>query len=816
MTSLPRRVLFSLLLLWFSGATANQAWSQSVTTYHYDNHRTGWNSNEANLTPTSVGSSHFGMLRAVSLDDQVDSQPLYMPAINITSGLFQGTHDVVYVATENNTVYAIDAESGAVLLHPNFGAPVPKPLACANNGPNVGINSTPVIDPGSNTLYVMVYTQQSTGPAYLLHALDLGSLTDKVAPRLVTASQTLSDDSTFNFNAKYQRQRPALLFANSNVYAAFGSFCDYAPGLSRGWLLGWQGGTLTPLAANHLLNTQASSPHNYFLSSIWMSGFGPSSDDLGNIVVVTGNSDPSGTTYDGLSNLQESVVKVSPDLSTVLDLFTPWNWATMDQTDADLGAGGVLILPDQAGSYPHLAAAAGKGGTMFFMNEDNLGGYSSTTNNVLGTYAAGSCWCGPSYFVDPVDSVARVVSSGGRVVRVWKLKSSPTTSLGLVASSVSVGGGQDPGFFTTVSSKGTSNPIIWALSRPSTTDLSIYLYAFNPDSGATMKTIFRGAAGTWPNLGGNANLVPVVVNGEVLVASHNQLQIFGLTGTVTNTVVTSSLNPSTYGGSVTLHATVKSTKTGTPTGTATFQDGTTVLGTATLSSGSANFTIATLSAGVHSITALYSGDANFVPSVSPVFVQTVNKTATTAQLTSAPNPSQLNQTIVLSATVGSATGAIPTGKVSFKEGTSTIGTVALTSGTASLSVSNLSVRQHSIVAVYAGSPNFSGSTSAPVTQTVTRASTTTTLASTPNPSTAGTAVTFTATVLGAYGGNPTANLTLKDGTTVLGTAAVSATTHQVSFVISTLAVGTHNITATFVGGPNFAPSSSAVLQQVVQ
>ena len=815
MTSLPR-VLGSLVLLCFSGATAIQAWPQSVTTYHYDNNRTGWNSNEANLSPANVGSSYFGLLRTVSLDDQVDGQPLYMRAVNITSGQFQGPHDVVYVATENNTVYAIDAESGAVLLKPNFGTPVHQPLGCNNNGPNVGITSTPVIDPASNTLYVMVYTQQSTGPAYMLHALDLGSLMDKVAPRLVTASQALSDDSTFNFNATYQRQRPALLLANSNVYAAFGSFCDYAPSLSRGWLLGWQAGTLAPLAANHVFNSQATSPHNYFLSSIWMSGAGPSSDDLGNILVVTGNSDPSGTTYDGATSLQESVIKVSPDLSTVLDLFTPWNWATLDQTDADLGSGGVLVLPDQAGSYSHLAVAAGKSGTMFLMNEDNLGGYSSTTNNVLGKYWVGNCWCGPSYFVDPVDSGARVVSGGGRVVYVWKVKSSPTTSLSLAASSVSIGGGQDPGFFTSISSNGTSNPIIWALSRPTSTDLSIYLYAFNPDSGTTMKTLFRGAAGTWPNVGGNANLVPVVANGQVLVASHNQLEIFGLTGTVTNTAVTSTLNPSTYFASVTFNATVKSNTTGTPTGTVTFQEGTTTLGTATLSGGSANLTIATLSTGTHSITAVYSGDANFVASASPLFMQTVSKAASSTNLTSTPNPSQYNQPIVLRAPVGSATGAIPTGKVTFKEGLNNIGTVVLTSGAASLSVSNLTVHSHSITAVYAGDPNFSASTSAAVSQIVNRATTTTTLASTPNPSTGGTAVTFTATVVATYGGSPTANVTLKDGTTIIGTAAVSATTHQAIFVISTLSVGTHNITATFVGGASYAPSSSAVLQQVVQ
>jgi hypothetical protein len=337
-----------------------------------------------------------------------------------------------------------------------------------------------VIEKATNTLYVMVYTQQSSGPAYLVHALDLGNLTDKVAPRLVTASQPLSDGSTFHFNAKYQRQRPALLLANSNVYAAFGSFCDLAPSLSRGLLLGCQAGTLMPLAANHVFNTQATSLNNYFMSPIWMSGFGPSTDDLGDILVVTGSSDPSGTTYDGVTSIQESVVRVSPDLSTVLDLFTPFNWAALGQNDGDFGSGGVLVLPDQAGSYPHLAAVAGKSGTMFLMNGDNLGGYSSTTNNVLGKYAIGACWCGPSYFVDPVDSLPRVVSSGGRNVVIWKLNTSPTTSLSWLGSSASIGGGQDSGFFTTVSSNGTSNPIIWALSRPTSTDLSVHLYAFNP------------------------------------------------------------------------------------------------------------------------------------------------------------------------------------------------------------------------------------------------------------------------------------------------------------------------------------------------
>jgi hypothetical protein len=465
----------------------------------------------------------------VAVDDQVDAQPLVVPGVKITAGSHRGIHDVVYVATENNSVYAIEATHGVVLLKVNLGAPVPRPLGCGNNGPNVGINSTPVIDPTSNTLYVMVYTKTASGPAYYLHALDLGSLADKVTAQLVTASHTLANGSTYTFDATYHRQRPALLLANGNVYAGFGSFCDFSANLSRGWLLGWQTGTLTPLAANRVNNTQSTSPDSFFLSAIWMSGYGPAADYNGNILFVTGNSDYSGTTYDGVTNVQESVVKVTPDLTAMLDIFTPMNQSSLDQADTDFGSGGVLVLPPQPGSVPHLAVAAGKDGNMYFMNEDSLGGYSPTTNNVLGTYSIGGCWCGQSYFVDPDDGLARVVSSGGTTVGVWKLTTEPSPSLTQTASATIVNGRQSPGFFTSVSSNGTANPIIWTLSRATSgTRAPIYLQAFDPESGSPMKQLIKMPAGTWPNLGGNSNLVPVVANGKVYVASNKQLQIFGL------------------------------------------------------------------------------------------------------------------------------------------------------------------------------------------------------------------------------------------------------------------------------------------------
>jgi hypothetical protein len=501
----------------------------AVTTYHSDNYRTGWNSTETTLTASNVNATQFGLLESVVVDDQVDAQPLMVPNVTITAGNFQGVHNVVYIVTGNDTVYAIDAIAGTILLSNHLGSPVKEPLGCNNNGPNVGITSTPTIDSKANILYLIAYTQDSTGPAYRLHALNLGNLTDTVTPAVITASHTLTDGSSFAFNAKYQRQRPSLLEANGNIYAGFGSFCDFSANVSRGWLLGWNATTLAPLAANQVFDTQISSPDSFFLSSIWMSGYGLAADDSGNIVFVTGNSDYSGTTYDGVTNIQESTIEVSSDLTTVVDLFTPYYWASLDKADTDFGSGGVMVLPDQPGSIPHLAVAAGKNGSMFLMNEDDLGGYSTDSNNVLGTYQIGGCWCGESYFVDPSDGLARVVSSGGNVVDVWKLQTSPTPKLTLVTHAP-VSTGQNGGFFTSVSSNGAASPIIWALSRPtSQKPASMILYAFNPESsGKGMTTLFRAVAGSWPNINGDSNQVPTIANGLVYVASYRQLKIFGL------------------------------------------------------------------------------------------------------------------------------------------------------------------------------------------------------------------------------------------------------------------------------------------------
>ncbi len=507
----------------------------AVTTYHYDNMRTGWDDKETTLTYGNVNSSSFGLLETVTLDDQVDTQPLLVPNEETTTGVDPGTHDVVYVATESNTVYAIDASSGTVLFKQNLGNPVPSPLGCNNNGPNVGIDGTPVIDASAGVMYVITYINVSSySQAYYIHELSLANLQDVVSPVLITASHALENGTVYGFSATYQRQRPALLEANGNIYAGFGSFCDFAGSTSRGWLLGWQAGSLTPLGANQLNDTQLSSPDDFFLSSIWMAGYGIAADPQGNIYFVTGNSDPTGTTFNKVTNIAETAAKVSPGLDRLLSFFTPADAKQLDQGDVDFGSGGMLLLP-QKRSQPPLAAAAGKEGTMFLMNRNNMGGHSSSRNKVVDSVNIGGCWCGESYFDASSDSVPRIVASGGNSVTVWKVPLSRRVKLAEDGSSYYLPGGQDPGFFTAVSSDGKKpGAIIWALARPNYVPGNITLFALESEpqstSGNQLPVLYSAPAGAWDSTGGDADLVPVVANGKVYVASYEQLDIFGLLG----------------------------------------------------------------------------------------------------------------------------------------------------------------------------------------------------------------------------------------------------------------------------------------------
>lgn len=530
--------------------------STAVTTYHYDTLRTGWDNNEKTLTATGFPST-FSRLQSVTLNpntkESVSAQPLVVPGVTLNSGPYAGTkHDVVYVVTEYNNIYMIDASNGAILNTPtNLGPPVPAPFSCNVDGNFVGIDSTPVIDVAAQTMYVMAYVNGSS-PTYQLHALNLADLTDKPSSPVTVKAQKTANGATFTFNPTYQRQRPALLKLNGNIYAAFGSWCDYHADQSRGWVLGWNATTLSALTTSELTDTQTTSPTNYFLSSVWMSGYGIAGQGT-RTYFATGNSDcnyyvnpeicPPSTTYNGTTNIQESVVMLEGDLVHLWGTFTPSNVATLDFEDFDFGSGGVLIIPDQIGPVP-MAVAAGKEGTLFLLNRAAMWGGGFNPGAILDMQQSAAilsgCWCGSSFFMGS-DGIGRVVTSQGTTLATWQIQLSPSPHLVLEGSAVipTVSGdtdsGEDPGFFTVVSSNASQpgSAIIWAVGRPTTTtDVPLFAYSTTASSG-TLPLIFASAsaqpAGSWPYWG-NANIVPVVANGKVYVASDNTLTIFGAAG----------------------------------------------------------------------------------------------------------------------------------------------------------------------------------------------------------------------------------------------------------------------------------------------
>jgi outer membrane protein assembly factor BamB len=520
----------ALFLVPFAASAATPI---DITTYHYDNFRTGWNQSETTLTPKKVASASFKMIASTVLDDQVDAQPLILGNQPVNGN---SAREVVYIATEANTIYAIDANTGAILLSKNFGAPVPRstlPGQCTNGGPNLGINSTPAIDPASHKIYFIAYTTEHHDPVYRVHAIDPSTLEDTVEPREIRAKSKLTDGRKYEFDPHESRNRAGLLLANGNLYAGFASFCDFDANKSRGWILGWQQDTLTPLKANELTNALGTSSSDFFLSAIWMSGYGLAASAAGDVYFITGNSDPAGNSYDPKKNIAESVVQMSPDLITVKHLFTPMDavngWQQLDKSDLDFGSGGIMLLPPQTGAATNLAVAAGKVGVMYVLNADDISDGKKKGGKELSTASVGACWCGPSYYKG-ADGLGRVVTSGDDTVKVWTMDAGgKTPKLKFDNAPGSVEGGVFfPGFFTSVSSNGTKkgSAVVWAVGRPTDFDQEILkLHAFDPEKG---KELFSAVTGSWVNSFGDSNTVPVAANGKVYVATVQSLTIWGL------------------------------------------------------------------------------------------------------------------------------------------------------------------------------------------------------------------------------------------------------------------------------------------------
>jgi hypothetical protein len=339
--------------------------------------------------------------------------------------------------------------------------------------------------------------------------------------------------------------------------------------------------------------------------------------------------------------------------------------------------------------------------------------------------------------------------------------------------------------------------------------------SFSPNPATTSSTLSITTGATTPT-GTYTATITGVSGGLTHTATVKLVVSASGTKQATTTTLASSLNPSFVGQPVTFTATVTSAAGGSPTGTVTFKQGSTVLGTGTLTSGMATFTTSTLTAGTRNFTAAYGGDTNYKTSTSTAFSQTVNKYSTTTTVSSNLNPSTYGQTVVFTATVSSANGVPPDGEtVTFKRGSTTLGTGVLAGGSATFSTSTLATGTPSITAQYATDSAFLSSTSAALTQTVSKAATTTALTSSLNPSAVGQSVTFMATVTSSTGAIPTGSVTFKDGTTNLATVTLNAA-GTATYSTTALKAGSHSITGAYPATTNFSASTSTTVTQVVQ
>lgn len=523
----------ALTLLVVMPTLSAPAAAQDVLTYHGDTLRTGWLSSETQLTTSNVNAQSFGLLNTVAVDGRVDAEPLYVSQLTLSGKI--GTHNVLFVVTENNSLYWIDADTGKILLHRSYGMPVPYQYKNYDDNvfPVMGILGTPVIDRTAGVIYFVSDSYNGTVDFFRLHAISITTGKAVVPAKLIRLSGKLADGTTWKFNSRYHLQRPGLLEANGSIYVAFGSNGDTQPDQTRGNIQRFDATTLAFLGSD--ITDTLHNSDSYYLSSIWQSGYGVAADSNGDIYFSTGNSDPNNPSYSAAFNRPNSVVRLSADLTSLLDSFTPSDYFNLDQGDTDLGSGGAMLLPDQSGSTPHLVVAGGKDGREFLLNRDNLGGYTSGgPDHVLQSVSQGGCWCGPAYFVGS-DGNPYVLTGGGNGVTKWQL-TFPSVQLvekSSTSSAVADGLPDYGGTIPVVSSNGTTagSAIVWFVQRPSSSSDSdpgtpVTLYAFDA---STLKQLFSVQAGTWTHAeNSNANIVPTVANGKVYVASNEQVQIFGL------------------------------------------------------------------------------------------------------------------------------------------------------------------------------------------------------------------------------------------------------------------------------------------------
>ncbi len=490
-----------------------------IFTYKNDNFRSGDDLQETVLTPANVNTATFGKIFSIPVDGAVYAQPLYVSHIIVDGNI----HNVVFVATEHDSVYAFDADNMSVapLWHTSFTDPangittVPSiDTNCADINPEIGITSTPVIDPVTGTLYVVAMTKENGTYVHRIHALDIATGKERIGTGLKIQASVPGTAAPNNgsgyvlFDSLVENQRAALLLSNNALYIAFGSLCDLGP--YHGWLLTYDSRTLNPIAA-------FSTTPNGTKGGIWQGGGGVASDANGNVYVITANG-----TFDAASggiDYGDTFLKFTGASLTVSDYFTPFNQATLASVNADLGSGGPLLLPDQATAPTHILISAGKQGTIYSLNRDNMGKFQAGSDSqILQSLPSPYPLFGtPAYFNNAV-----YVSAAGDTLKSYSLSNGQLSISGQSPSAFVW-----PGAAIDISANNSGNAIVWALESNgsgapavlhaySAANISTELYSTNQNSA-------RDNPGPAVKFA-----VPTIANGKVYVGALDQLSVYGL------------------------------------------------------------------------------------------------------------------------------------------------------------------------------------------------------------------------------------------------------------------------------------------------
>jgi len=499
-----------------SGAT-------DVVTYHNDLARTGQNLTETVLTPSNVNSSSFGKLGFFSVDGKVDAEPLLLAGIDLGS---QGTHDILYVVTEHDSVYAMDAASGTVYWRVSLlgaGETTSDNHGCSQITPEIGITSTPVIDRGHNVIYAVAMSKDGSGNySQRLHALNLATGAEMLGgPVTISASYPGGGEEgsagTQKFMPGQHAERAGLLLLNGVIYTMWTSHCDIQP--YTGWVIAYNASTLAQAA---VLNVTPNGSEG----SMWMSGTAPAADASGNIYFLDANG-TFDTTLDvnGFPNREDfgnSFMKLSiANGLAVSDYFATFDTVHQSSLDQDLGSGGALVLPDltdASGGVRHLAVGAGKDRKIYVVDRDNMGKFNPSANNIyqeIKGVLGGGVFGMPAYFNNTVYYGA----VGDR------LKAFPIAAARLASTPASQSGTSFPypGATPSVSADGSNNGIIWAAENGSAAALHAY------DASNLGHELYNSnQAGSRDKFGaGNKFITPMIANGRVYVGTTNGVALFG-------------------------------------------------------------------------------------------------------------------------------------------------------------------------------------------------------------------------------------------------------------------------------------------------